>query len=53
MITSKVKLPRVIEVENCYIIKRLITMYIIDSEEVSFLCGQKMFTDWKTFFSQK
>ena len=44
-----------IRVENNDFIKRGITANIIDSEEVSFLCGQKTLTDWKTalYFTDK
>ena len=37
-----------IRVEYNDFIKKGITTNIIDSEEVSFLCGQKTLTDWKT-----
>ena len=44
-----------IRVEYNDFIKKGITTNIIDSEEVSFLCGQKTLTDWKTalFFKDK
>ena len=46
--TSEVTFPIVMKVEGNDYVRREITANIIDSDEVTFLCGQKTLTDWKT-----
>ena len=40
--------PIVIKVEEDDLIRREITVSIIDSEEITLLCGKKTLTEWKT-----
>ena len=53
--TLEVTFPAVVEVENNNFMKRARTVNIIDYGKVSYLCDQKMLTDWRTalFFAEK
>ena len=45
---EKVQFPIVMKMDKNYLIKREVIANVIDSDEVTFLCGEETLMDWKT-----